>query len=60
MIELKIRKMGGSNIISIPMTIVKMMGLKVNSVLELRLEDGKIFLTPKKEGQNRDVNNEQN
>jgi len=49
MTSIAIRQSGGANIISIPKAIVKTLGLKVGSKLELSIEDNKIVLTPLQE-----------
>ena len=49
MTSIAIRKSGGANIISIPKAIVKTLGLRVGSKLDLSIEDNKIVLTPLKE-----------
>ncbi|NND00890.1 MAG: AbrB/MazE/SpoVT family DNA-binding domain-containing protein [Gammaproteobacteria bacterium] len=46
MTSISVRQSGGANIISIPKTIVQMLGLSVGSKLNLTVEDNKIVLTP--------------
>ena len=46
MTSISIRQSGGANIVSIPKTIVQMLGLSVGSTLDLTVEDNKIVLTP--------------
>ena len=46
MTAIAIRQSGGANIISIPKAIVKTLGLKVGSKLDLSIEDNKMVLTP--------------
>lgn len=43
---LTIRQSGGANIVSIPKSILKMLGLHTGSSLDLSVEDHKIVLTP--------------
>lgn len=42
----KIRQSGGSNIVSLPTSIVKTLGLGVGSKLDLTIRDNSILLTP--------------
>jgi len=49
MTSIAIRQSGGANIISIPRAIVKTLGLKVGSKLDLSIENNKIVLTPLQE-----------
>jgi len=44
--SISVRQSGGANIISIPKTIVQLLGLSVGSKLDLTVEDNKIVLTP--------------
>jgi len=46
MTSISVRQSGGANIVSIPKTIVQMLGLSVGSKLDLTVEDNKIVLTP--------------
>lgn len=46
MTSISIRQSGGANIVSIPKTIVQMLGLGVGSTLDLTVEDNRIVLTP--------------
>lgn len=46
MTQLTIRQSGGTNIVSIPKAISKILGLHVGSKLELSIIDYKIVLTP--------------
>lgn len=46
MTRLAIRKSGGASIISLPRTVLKIVGLDIGSELELTLEDNRIILTP--------------
>jgi AbrB family looped-hinge helix DNA binding protein len=46
MTAISVRQSGGANIVSIPKTIVKILGLHVGSKLDLSIEDNKIILTP--------------
>jgi len=41
-----IRQSGGANIVSIPKTIIKTLGLHVGSKLELSIDGSRIILTP--------------
>ncbi len=43
---LTIRQSGGANIVSIPKSILKMLGLHPGSPLDLSVEDHRIVLTP--------------
>ncbi|HLF66491.1 MAG TPA: AbrB/MazE/SpoVT family DNA-binding domain-containing protein [Gammaproteobacteria bacterium] len=43
---LTIRQSGGANIVSIPKSILKVLGLHPGSPLDLSIEDHKIILTP--------------
>ena len=43
---LTIRQSGGANIVSIPKSILKMLGLHAGSPLDLSVEDHRIVLTP--------------
>jgi len=52
MTSIAIRQSGGANIISLPKAIVKTLGLKVGSKLDLSIEDNKIVLTPQREDSN--------
>lgn len=49
MTQLTIRQSGGANIVSIPKTILKTLGLQVGSMLELSIVNEKIVLTPTSE-----------
>lgn len=46
MTSISVRQSGGANIVSIPKTIVQLLGLSVGSKLDLTVEDNKIVLTP--------------
>ncbi|GIU42944.1 hypothetical protein TUM4438_10710 [Shewanella sairae] len=46
MTAVSIRQSGGANIISLPKTIVKLLGLHTGSQLDLTIQDNKILLTP--------------
>ena len=46
MTSISIRQSGGANIVSIPVAIVKTLGLEVGSKLDLTIEGNKIVLTP--------------
>ena len=46
MTAIAIRQSGGANIVSIPKAIVKTLGLKVGSKLDMSIKDNKIVLTP--------------
>jgi antitoxin ChpS len=46
MTDITVRQSGGANIVSIPKVIVKTMGLRVGSKLDMSIVDNKIVLTP--------------
>ncbi|OGO91859.1 MAG: transcriptional regulator [Coxiella sp. RIFCSPHIGHO2_12_FULL_44_14] len=46
MTRLAIRKSGGASIVSIPKSVLKLVGLGVGSEVELSLENHRIVLTP--------------
>ncbi len=46
MTAISIRQSGGANIVSIPKVIIKTLGLKLGSKLNLTIQDNKIILTP--------------
>jgi len=46
MTQIAIRQSGGANIVSIPKTILSVLGLHVGSSLDLSIEDNRIVLTP--------------
>ena len=46
MTAVSVRQSGGANIISIPKAIVKTLGLRVGSKLDLSIVDNRIVLTP--------------
>ena len=48
--SISIRQSGGSNIVSLPKSIVQTLGLSVGSKLDLTLEDNRIVLTPSEDG----------
>ena len=47
--QISIRQSGGANIVSLPKTVLKMLGLHPGSSLVVSVEDNKIILTPAKE-----------
>lgn len=46
MTSISVRQSGGANIVSIPKTIVQMLGLSVGSKLDITVEENRIVLTP--------------
>ena len=46
MTAIAVRKSGGANIVSIPKAIIKTLGLRVGSKLDMSIKDNKIVLTP--------------
>ncbi|MDQ7048077.1 MAG: AbrB/MazE/SpoVT family DNA-binding domain-containing protein [Enterobacterales bacterium] len=46
MTSIAVRKSGGANIVSIPKAIIKSLGLRVGSKLDMSVKDNKIILTP--------------
>ena len=46
MTAIAVRQSGGANIVSIPKAIIKSLGLKVGSKLDMSIKDNKIVLTP--------------
>jgi len=46
MTTISVRQSGGANIVSIPKAIVKTLGLRVGSKLDLSIVDNQILLTP--------------
>lgn len=46
MTQLAIRQSGGASIVSIPKAVLKILGLHVNSKLELSIVESNIVLTP--------------
>lgn len=49
MTSISVRQSGGANIVSIPKTIVQMLGLSVGSKLDITVEENRIILTPSSE-----------
>ena len=49
MTSISLRQSGGANIVSIPKTIVQMLGLSVGSKLDITVEENRIILTPSSE-----------
>lgn len=49
MTSISVRQSGGANIVSIPKTIVQMLGLSVGSKLDITVEENRIVLTPSPE-----------
>lgn len=46
MAAIAVRQSGGANIVSIPKAIIKSLGLRVGSKLDMSIIDNKIVLTP--------------
>ncbi|PCI67331.1 MAG: AbrB/MazE/SpoVT family DNA-binding domain-containing protein [Gammaproteobacteria bacterium] len=46
MTAIAVRQSGGANIVSIPKAIIKTLGLKVGSKLDLSIKNNRIILTP--------------
>ncbi|WOG28511.1 AbrB/MazE/SpoVT family DNA-binding domain-containing protein [Endozoicomonas sp. 8E] len=49
MTSIAVRKSGGASIVSIPKVVLKTLGIKVGSRLNLSIEDNKIVLSPVEE-----------
>jgi len=46
MINVNVRKQGGAAIITIPSDVLKLLGIKVGSALELNVDNGKLIARP--------------